>query len=101
MSDQKALLMINAKVNKANAEEVQSYLGQIMPVFAKNGGKPLVRYKTVQDISGPDSPEMTTIVEFPSDRVINEMVNSDEFTALSELRNRVFSKLNMTICEPM
>jgi hypothetical protein len=41
MSETKAVLLINAIVNKENMADVQTYLGSIMPVFAKNGGKPI------------------------------------------------------------
>lgn len=101
MNDQKIILIINARVNKENMQDVQLYLGKIMLVFSKNGGSPLARYKTLQDILGTESPEMISIVEFPSAEVINEMVNSDDFKALAELRAKAFSKLNLMICTSM
>ncbi|PCJ80050.1 MAG: hypothetical protein COA49_09855 [Bacteroidetes bacterium] len=98
MSEEKAILVINAIVNKENMAEVPVYLENIMPVFAKNGGKPVGRYKTVQQLEGIDSPEMIAIFEFESVDVINTMINGADFTNLSDLRARVFDKLNMVIC---
>ena len=98
MNDQKAIFVINAKVNKANMQDVQEYLRQIMPIFAKNGGNLIARYKTIQEISGNDSPEMISIVEFQSAEIINKMVDSDDFKALAELRANAFNKLDMMIC---
>lgn len=101
MSDQKAILMINAKINKANMADVQTYLSEIMPIFGKNGGQPLARYKTVEDLAGSDSPEMVSIVSFPSTETIKSTIESSEFDALSELRNKAFTKLNLMICESL
>ncbi len=98
MNDQKAIFVINAKVNKANMQDVQKYLGQIMPILAKNGGNPIARYKTIQKISGNDNPELISIVEFQSAEIINKLVNSDDFKDLAELRAKAFSKLDMMIC---
>ncbi|GEM_PF-1420955 len=101
MEDTKALLVINAIVNKQNAAELQDYLGSVMQIFGKNGGKPIGRYKTVEPLTGEDFPEMIAIIEFADLDVIKNMVNGNEFTALSDMRTRVFSKLNMMVCESM
>ena len=101
MPDKKALLVINAIVNKENMAEVQSYLGQIMPVFGENGGKPVGRYKTIQQLAGENGPEMIAMVEFSSPEVINEVINGEDFKALADLRAKAFTKLNMMICLAM
>ncbi len=98
MKDQKETMVITAVVNKANIAELPSYLEQIQPIFAKNGAKPIGRYKTKQNLTGTDSPEIISIFEFDNTDTINTMVQSEEFTGLSNLRARVFSKLNMMIC---
>lgn len=101
MTDNKALLVINAIVNKENIAEMPTYLGSVMPIFAQNGGKPLGRYKGIEQLTGEQGPEMVALIEFPSAEVIRELVNGDEFKALDELRGRVFSKLNLTICNEL
>ena len=98
MKDQKEIIVITAVVNKAHVGELQSYLEQIQPIFAKNGAKPLGRYKTVQNIVGTDGPEIISIFEFDKTETIDTMVQSEEFTGLAELRERVFIKLNMVLC---
>lgn len=99
MSDQKAILVVTAKVNKDKMEDLKSYLAQAGPLTGKYGGQPIARYKTIEEITGEQSPELISVTEFPSAEVINEMVNSKEFTDLEGLRSRVFVKLNMMICE--
>ncbi len=101
MNERKPVLMINATVNKEHMSELQGYLGSVMKIFGENGGKPVGRYKTAQSLAGDDSPEMVAVLEFPSRDAITTMVNGSEFQALGDLRARVFSKLNMMICEGM
>jgi uncharacterized protein (DUF1330 family) len=101
MEDNKSFLVINAIVDKQNMAELQEYLGSVMQIFGKNGGKPVGRYKTIEQLSGKDSPEMIAIIEFPDTSVIKDMVNGEEFLSLSDMRSRVFSKLNMMVCGGM
>ena len=44
---------------------------------------------------------MIAIIEFPNAGIIKDMVNGKEFMSLSDMRSRVFSKLNMMICGGM
>jgi uncharacterized protein (DUF1330 family) len=97
----KSTLAINAIINKENMSEVPSYLEQVMPIFGKNGGKPVGRFKTVNKLIGDESPEMVALIEFPDAEVIEQMIEGDDFQALSDLRGRVFKKINMFICEEM
>ena len=99
MSDQKAILVVTAKVNKEKMEDLKTYLGQAGPMTMTYGGQPVAKYKTIAEIAGEESPELISITEFPSVKVINEMVNSKDFTDLDDLRASAFTKLNMMICE--
>jgi uncharacterized protein (DUF1330 family) len=44
---------------------------------------------------------MMAVIEFDSPKTIEEMVNGEAFNALAEQRARVFTKLNMIICQNM
>ncbi|MFT5021211.1 MAG: hypothetical protein ACI9CU_002619 [Polaribacter sp.] len=101
IAEDKATLVINAIINKENVAELPDYLGKVMPVFIKNGGQPLARYKISKSLVGTDSPEMVAIIEFPNADVIEEMANGKDFMALTDLRSRVFNKLNMVVCESL
>ena len=48
MNDQKAILLVTAKVNKSKMEDLKSYLEQIGPLMKKFGGQPVA---TVQNDS--------------------------------------------------
>ena len=99
MNENRSVLMITAIVNKDNMSELQDYLNNVLQVFSKNGGKPVARYKTAESLLGEDAPEMAAFIEFPNADTIKNMISGDEFKALSDARARVFSKLNMLICE--
>jgi uncharacterized protein (DUF1330 family) len=101
MEENKTFLVITAIVNKQNIAEVPEYLGSVMQIFGKNGGKPVGRYKTVNALVGEDSPEMMAVIEFDSPKTIENMVKGDAFNALAEQRSRVFTKLNMIISQNM
>ncbi len=94
-------LIINAIPNKENMQEVQSYLGNMMPVISKHGGSVSKRYKTLEHLVGENSPEMIVIFEFPNAQSITTMMNGEGFKNLSESRAKAFTKLNMMICGEM
>jgi uncharacterized protein (DUF1330 family) len=79
----------------------KTYLESIMPVFGKNGGKPIARYKAVEQLMGEQGPEMVALIEFPSRDTIKSMISSNDFKALDDLRQRAFKKLNLIICDEM
>ncbi|MEQ8924350.1 MAG: DUF1330 domain-containing protein, partial [Fulvivirga sp.] len=74
MENSQAFLVINASVNNQYKNELQTYLGSVMQIFGKNGGKPVGRYNTLEQLSGEDGPEMMAILEFPSTDIIRKMV---------------------------
>ena len=97
--NESAILMINAIVNKENKAELPGYLSQMRKMFKENGGKPVGRYKMLRDLKGNDSPEMIAIISFENSETIENMINSEAYKALSELRSQVFTKLNLMVCE--
>ena len=99
MSDQKVMLVVTAKVNKEKMENFKSYLEKVGPLTGKYGGEPVARYKTIEEITGEQNPEVISVTEFPSVEKINELVNSKDFTDLADLRASAFIKLNMMICK--
>ncbi len=98
---EKAKLIINAIPNEENMQEVQSYLGNMMPVISKHGGMVVQRYKTLEHLAGENGPEMIVIFEFPNAQSIKIMMDGDGFKNLSESRAKAFTKLNMMICGEM
>lgn len=98
MTDNKYLI-INAIPNAQNMEDFQMYLSKIVPLFIENGGEKIDRYKTIKQLMGIGGVIMFGIFKFPSIDVIEEMMASDEFNDLNELRSRAFSQLDLMVCE--
>ncbi len=101
MEEIKTFLVITAIVNKQNMAELSEYLGSVTQIFDQNGGKPVGRYKTINSLVGEASPEMMAVIEFDNPKTIEDMVQGEAFNALSELRARVFTKLNLMISQSM
>lgn len=101
MENSQTFLAITATLNKDNMAKVPEYLGKVMPVFAKHGGKPFGKFKTTNKLMGEHCPEMIGIIEFPNAEAVEAVAQDPEFQALSELRAAVFTSLNMTSCIAM
>jgi uncharacterized protein (DUF1330 family) len=101
MEEAKTLLVINAIVDKQNMAKLQEYLGSVMQVFGKNGGKPIGRYKVVEDLEGENSPEMIAMIAFKDTQTIRDMINGEDYQGLEEARSKVFKKLNLVICNEL
>ena len=101
MENEKAFLVITAKVNKENMADVSNYLESVMPIFGKNGGKPFGRFKTVNKLTGDEGPEMVGIIEFQNADAITDLVKGEDFNSLSDLRTKAFKKLDMVITHEM
>jgi uncharacterized protein (DUF1330 family) len=101
MNEEKAILVINAIINKENMSELPAYLGGIIPIFMKNEGTPIGRFKTTEQLAGDQGPDMVAIFQFPNAEVIKNLIESKDFKALGVIREKVFSKLNMSICMEM
>jgi uncharacterized protein (DUF1330 family) len=101
MENNGSILLIMAHLNKENINDLPNYLEQIGKVFAANNGKPIGKYKSKVGLAGENNPEVVSIVEFPSDDAIKNMIESEAFMQLAELRARVFVQLNLIICESL
>ena len=98
MNDQTTLI-ITAIVNKENMAELPVYLEKMQPLFAAHGAKPVAKYKVTENLGGEESPEIINIIAFENAEAVKGLIASDEFKALSELRARVFNKLNIVLSQ--
>ncbi|MDC1068972.1 DUF1330 domain-containing protein [Candidatus Kapabacteria bacterium] len=95
------ILVINAVVDKEHKSELGEYLSQMMQIFKDHGGKPLGRYKTIEKLKGSHNPEMIAMVSFGDVNTIKNMLDSDKYKSLSDLRERVFSELDIIVCKEL
>lgn len=98
MSDLENTLVITVKVNKENMAEMPKYVEAINPIMQQFGGKKIAEYGSKEQLRTAGGPDKVVIIEFKDKATIQELVKSEGFTALEELRSRVFTDLTMSIC---
>lgn len=102
MSAEKTFLIVNAIPNMEEMESFQSYLSKIVPIFMNNGGKMLGRYKTTEQVMGNGGIKASAVFEFPSAQAIKDMVASEAFNALNELRKKAYKQeVDLMICQAL
>ncbi|CCG53613.1 Protein of unknown function [Flavobacterium indicum GPTSA100-9 = DSM 17447] len=96
----KIYLIINAIPNPSNMQDVQEYLGKIMPLFMQYSGSKIERFQIAEQLIGNSGIKMVGIFEFPDTQNIKDMLESDAFKSLSELRAKAFTQLDLFIGNP-
>jgi uncharacterized protein (DUF1330 family) len=99
MTDSKTYLIINAVPNTEDLPSFQSYLTQIVGIFMKFGGSNMQRFKTIEQIMGHGGIKAIAVFEFPNAQSIKDMVASEEFNSLNELRKKAYKQeVDLMIC---
>lgn len=101
MTDSPTFLIITAIPNPEKMEAVQAYLSQIMPVLVAAGGKPVGRYRVTNQLVGEGGPKMMALLEYSDEKSITDMIDSEAFTALADLRGDAFLQLDLMVSSPM
>jgi uncharacterized protein (DUF1330 family) len=98
----KTFLIINAVPNTDDMESFQLYLKNIIGVFTKFGGTGMQRWKTVEQIMGKGGIKAIAVFEFPTASVIKDMMASEDFNALNDLRKKAYTQeVDLMICETL
>ena len=74
------------------------FLEQVTATVESHGGRFMARSSSIEVLSGDWAPKRIAILEFDNHEQVHTWLNSPEFTALDDLRNRS-SKINMVIVE--
>lgn len=102
MSENKTILIVNAIPNTDDLASFQSYISQIIGIFTKFGGNGMQRWKTTEQVMGQGGIKAIAVFEFPSPQSIKEMMASEEFNALNDLRKKAYKQeVDLMICETL
>jgi len=102
MTENKTFLIVNAIPNTDDMASFQSYISQIIGIFTKFGGSGMQRWKTTEQIMGQGGIKAIAVVEFPSSQAIKDMLASEEFNALNDLRRKAYKQeVDLMICETL
>jgi uncharacterized protein (DUF1330 family) len=102
MTENKPFLIINAIPNTDDMPSLQSYSSQILGIFTKFGGSSRQRWKITEQVMGRGAIKTIAVFEFPSVQSIKDMLGSEDFNALNELRRKAYTQeVDVMICEPL
>lgn len=102
MSDNKTFLVVNAVPNTDDPASFQSYVSQIVGIFKQFGGAGMQRLKTVEQVMGQGGIKAIAVFEFPSAQSVKDMLASEEFNALNDLRKKAYrQEVDLMICESL
>ena len=98
----KTFLIVNAIPNTEDMASFQSYLSQIVVIFTKFGATNMQRFKTTEQVMGHGGIKAIAVFEFPTAQSIKDMMASDDFTALNDLRKKAYKQeVDLMICETL
>lgn len=98
----KTFLIVNAIPNMDDVASFQSYLSQIVGIFKQFGGSGMQRWKTSEQVMGKGGIKAIALFEFPSAQSIKDMIASEEFNALNELRKKAYKQeVDLMICQTL
>ncbi|MDA3942574.1 MAG: DUF1330 domain-containing protein [Bacteroidetes bacterium] len=102
MTDNKTFLVVNAIPNIDDMASFQSYISQIVDIFKQFGGSGMQRWKTTEQVMGNGGIKAIAVFEFPSAQSVKDMMTSEEFNALNDLRKKAYKQeVDLMICETL
>jgi uncharacterized protein (DUF1330 family) len=102
VSENITFLVVNAIPNTDDLASFQSYISQIIRIFTKFGGNGMQRWKTTEQVMGQGGIKAIAVFEFPSVQSIKDMMASEEFNILNDLRKKAYKQeVDLMICETL
>lgn len=102
MTDNKTFLVVNAIPNMDDVASFQSYISQIVDIFNQFGGNGMQRWKTTEQVMGNGGIKAIAVFEFPNAQSVKDMMASETFNALNELRKKAYKQeVDLMICETL
>jgi len=98
MSDSAVYLVVTAIPKADKEEQIQEYVSKITPLLINAGGEPIGRYRTIEQLGGDGGPKSVSAMKFANAEAIKATFATDEFEALSVLRDEAFSRVDQMIC---
>jgi uncharacterized protein (DUF1330 family) len=95
-----ATLVVTATPNPAEMPSVQAYLQGVMPLLLVAGGT-LVKRLKVGDVVGGRPSGMVLVMDFPSEKAVSDLFNSDAYAELVPTRDKGFSEMNILVAGAM
>lgn len=94
----KIILIIIAFVNLNEKEAFEHYKSEIRAKYELVGAKP-VKYPVKQGVIGKKKPDFIMVVEFPNQKALEKLFNSEDYKKLIPYRTKAFTDLKVFISE--
>jgi uncharacterized protein (DUF1330 family) len=96
----KALLFVTATPVPDGQVAMQEYLQNVMPLLLASGGTLLRRGAIQTVVEGSPEYKMVMVMEFENSEIAQAVFTSDAYQALKPVRDRGFSRIDISIAQP-
>jgi uncharacterized protein (DUF1330 family) len=98
MSDTPSFLVVSSILKPEKVGLLHEYMGRALPALMSTGGKPIGRYRAIEQLLGDDGPTLVAILEFPTSQAMRDALASDAFHAIDEMRDEIFERIDLMEC---
>lgn len=96
-----AYLVVNAKLNPDNQDDIKAYTGNVIPLFKEAGGRDLKRAKLSTVINGESKYPLLLFMEFDSEEAIKNAFESAAYQKLIPHRDKAFEEIDIYVFTDM
>jgi|GEM_PF-952357 len=92
-----AYLVVNAKLNTENQDDIKVYTGNVIPLLKNAGGRNLKRAKLSATINGESKYPLLLFMEFDNEDAIKAAFESEAYKKLIPFRDRAFEEIDIYV----
>lgn len=90
-------MIVNAVLNPQEQEAFTFYSEKSGPLFKQAGAKPVAKHKIAKTIIGSRKLQLVAIMEFPNNKAITDVFESEAYKELLPYRDKAFLELDVFI----
>jgi len=94
-------LVVTSSPNPEELQSLQAYVEGVMPLLLNLGGTVIKRSKITDVYHGKQSFTFLLVMDFPSQKALTEMFDSEEYKALIPKRNKGFIDIDILYAEDL
>ncbi len=92
-----AYLVVNAKLNPNNQDDIEAYTGNVIPLLKEAGGRDLKRAELSTVINGESKYPLLLFMEFDNEEAIKKAFKSPAYQELIPYRDRAFEEIDIYV----
>jgi uncharacterized protein (DUF1330 family) len=99
MTESKGYMIVSAKIDATQRQELKHYISNARPIFQEYGGRPIGQYQVMESPVGESQSTHVIVMEFPSTDAVRRVFKDEKYTALVPARTAAFPVLEIMIAE--